>query len=311
MRPLVLLFTLALVSACGADAASGDASGPSPGDGDASAIGGDAIGDGAGGGAEADSATVDAPPPCEPQCEGKTCGDNGCGGLCGTCFGAYTCEEGVCTPCVPQCEGKTCGNDGCGGTCGDCTEPEVCTDSQCGPPPPSRCLEMAPCVMAACVDAGDEMATCITEGTAACGPAVTPVQEAASAALVTCLADNGCSLAEGPDRAECQRIFCLEETVACSQSAEGELECHTILQCLEGDECPKDFMTGEPTIGCIADCLVDGTADAVAKYWELTLCVDAQCLESDYDDMDLCFSEETDTGGACRWPFRDCLMSMF
>ncbi len=31
--------------------------------------------------------------------------------------------------CAPTCEGKTCGDDGCGGTCGTCAETELCTDA--------------------------------------------------------------------------------------------------------------------------------------------------------------------------------------
>ncbi len=34
--------------------------------------------------------------PCEPRCEGKTCGDDGCGGACGTCPDGQTCQEGSC-----------------------------------------------------------------------------------------------------------------------------------------------------------------------------------------------------------------------
>ena len=62
---------------------------------------------------------------CEPSCIGKTCGDNGCGGSCGSCTSVDkpTCNTalGVCVAtCVPQCNAKNCGDDGCGGTCGSC-----------------------------------------------------------------------------------------------------------------------------------------------------------------------------------------------
>lgn len=33
--------------------------------------------------------------------------------------------------CVPDCSGKNCGEDGCGGSCGTCTYPDVCTDGVC------------------------------------------------------------------------------------------------------------------------------------------------------------------------------------
>ncbi|MEO7095512.1 MAG: hypothetical protein ABI175_19810 [Polyangiales bacterium] len=66
---------------------------------------------------------------CTPSCTGKTCGDNGCGGSCGTCpFGKACDATGACvTTCTPACTGKTCGPDGCGGSCGTCTAPATCS----------------------------------------------------------------------------------------------------------------------------------------------------------------------------------------
>ncbi|MCA9607115.1 MAG: hypothetical protein KC619_16025, partial [Myxococcales bacterium] len=65
-------------------------------------------------------AGVVVPPPvdaggCVPSCVGRTCGDDGCGGSCGTCT-TGTCEAGTCS-CTPNCVGRTCGDDGCGGSC--------------------------------------------------------------------------------------------------------------------------------------------------------------------------------------------------
>jgi DNA-binding beta-propeller fold protein YncE len=35
---------------------------------------------------------------CQPDCGGKSCGDDGCGGICGTCTGVETCDaQGRCT----------------------------------------------------------------------------------------------------------------------------------------------------------------------------------------------------------------------
>jgi hypothetical protein len=52
------------------------------------------------------------------------CGDNGCGGSCGTCTNADVCVKGNC--CTPDCTGKNCGDDGCGGSCGTCTVDQTC-----------------------------------------------------------------------------------------------------------------------------------------------------------------------------------------
>ena len=49
-----------------------------------------------------------------PNCVNKQCGDDGCGGSCGTCGGAESCVNNQCV-CQPNCDGKQCGGDGCGG----------------------------------------------------------------------------------------------------------------------------------------------------------------------------------------------------
>lgn len=86
---------------------------------------------------------------CTPQCDGRTCGDDGCGGSCGTCEGSEQCIEGacrgdcvICTPGESGCEGETswlcvAGTSGCN------TEQRVdcaangliCLAGQCDSPP--------------------------------------------------------------------------------------------------------------------------------------------------------------------------------
>jgi agmatine/peptidylarginine deiminase len=67
---------------------------------------------------------------CAPNCTNKSCGDDGCGGSCGTCSNGQTCTDGQCV-CTPNCVNKTCGSDGCNGVCGTCAAGQTCTDSQC------------------------------------------------------------------------------------------------------------------------------------------------------------------------------------
>jgi len=44
--------------------------------------------------------TIDIDVPCVPDCEGKECGDDGCGGSCGTCAVGCVCSaEGQCLGC--------------------------------------------------------------------------------------------------------------------------------------------------------------------------------------------------------------------
>ncbi len=40
---------------------------------------------------------------CAPRCDGRTCGSDGCGGLCGACADGTRCDAGACTPDVLDC----------------------------------------------------------------------------------------------------------------------------------------------------------------------------------------------------------------
>lgn len=70
--------------------------------------------------------------PCVPNCSGKQCGDDGCGGSCGTCTGAteYCTSSGLC---ADDCAGRECGTSPRGFNCGNCLgATEFCNPSgQC------------------------------------------------------------------------------------------------------------------------------------------------------------------------------------
>jgi hypothetical protein len=77
---------------------------------------------------------------CVPQCQGKSCGNDGCGGTCGTCPNGESCNAGTCQR-ICQPVGSTCTSnlDCCdsNATCVDFGSGGVCTDSctansQCG-----------------------------------------------------------------------------------------------------------------------------------------------------------------------------------
>ncbi len=69
---------------------------------------------------------------CLADCTGKVCGDDGCGGSCGSCSKGDACTGGQCVvdTCAPACDGKSCGDDGCGGTCA-CADGAACEAGQC------------------------------------------------------------------------------------------------------------------------------------------------------------------------------------
>jgi hypothetical protein len=69
------------------------------------------------------------PGECDDPCANVECGPH-CDVDCGSCALGLTCESGQCVPC--SCDGKACGDDGCGGTCGTCNAPATCNDDgQC------------------------------------------------------------------------------------------------------------------------------------------------------------------------------------
>ncbi len=68
---------------------------------------------------------------CEPKagCKSATLPDyTPCGPA-----GSWICLSGTCVDCQPACAGKQCGDDGCGGTCGTCAFGEACLDGLCIP----------------------------------------------------------------------------------------------------------------------------------------------------------------------------------
>src|SRR5438067_8932055 len=68
----------------------------------------------------------------DSDCTGQKC----CSGTCSQCSAdsdcpsGQTCQNGQCV-CTPNCTGKTCGDDGCGGSCGSCPSGQTCVSGQC------------------------------------------------------------------------------------------------------------------------------------------------------------------------------------
>ncbi len=79
-------------------------------------------------------------------CSPATCAGGVCTLACvPACPPPFACTNGNCV-CTPNCDGKTCGNNGCGGSCGSCISPATCTTGQCidhgclGSTAPKTCL---------------------------------------------------------------------------------------------------------------------------------------------------------------------------
>lgn len=128
---------------------------------------------------------------CVPDCTGRQCGQDGCGGTCGTCEGAARfCVDGQCVmgdP--PMCDGKMCGADGMGGSCGSCPDGWECTGGLCSP------------VGGGCGDLG-------TEGRCVNGWAVTCVR--GKSQHDDC-PYKACRFSSGSGHVSCQTPLCLSD----------------------------------------------------------------------------------------------------
>ena len=169
----------------------------------------------------------DVPPPCVPVvCKTAECGDDGCGGSCGTCPTSLpVCEAGICVAaCEPDCAGKACGEDGCGSLCGVCpAEGATCVEGIC-----QEACEPA-CGIKACGDDGCGSLCGV------CGPeAPDCVDGVCQAACVpACVGkvcgDDGCGStcgACGPDTPDCVDGVCQGGCLPnCSAKACGDDGC--------------------------------------------------------------------------------------
>ena len=92
-----------------------------------------------------------APPttPCTPHCGRKVCGDDGCGGSCGSCPSGQFCRSGTC--CTPEPQTVTCtancgSGSGCLGLCGTVTSIGTCGQPvSCSCPSGQVCLGNGGC----------------------------------------------------------------------------------------------------------------------------------------------------------------------
>ncbi len=157
-----------------------------------------------------DSNTVKGQGGNVPDCSGKSCGDNGYGGSCGTCPTGQSCNASGQCACVPKCSGKGCGDDGCGGSCGTCPTGQSCNASgqcvanQCGP---QTFTDSNGCVTRLNPGTGSQASTCAGNG---CVPSSTVMYQCVGTTWerqgglcqVACpyqtLNNNGCELSFSP-----------------------------------------------------------------------------------------------------------------
>jgi len=206
---------------------------------------------------------VDAAAP-ECTCAGRECGDDGCGGTCGTCGGEATCEDGVCVPgCVRTCSGRECGPDGCGGLCGTCAGDEDCVEGTCVCRPSCAGRDCGPdgcggtcgtCAASATCDPAGRCAcatplTCyrdadgdgyLGEPVDACGSCPDGFEELADEAELDCLDDpsNEASAMLHPGAWFAEEAYCLGSGAECAAgggTASFDYDCNGVEEGLYGE----------------------------------------------------------------------------
>lgn len=182
---------------------------------------------------------------CLPDCESKTCGDDGCGGVCGECADGFECQEGQCA-CIPQCDGLDCGDDGCGSQCGQCSELGECVDGLCvcpfAPCEGTCCLEGQVCNNGHCCTPDCDNLDCGPDGCAgscgSCGPGWGCIAglcvEGENPACQQC--QQSCQGTYGSCMGACSGAFsgcggsCSSQMSACMQGCGGNQGCQSMCQ---------------------------------------------------------------------------------
>ena len=177
--------------------------------------------------------------PCIPNCvaNGTNCGDDGCGGSCGSCIGCdglvdpSLCTGGTCIePCCPDCANKVCGDDGCGDVCGSCQGCDGPDNALCLPngtcdDTPNDCKALTVCA-AHCAGDGTCANVCVEE---ACDNAKTDFAAWGSCIIAECPAGLTApciqTAANGP---------CAGEMTTCTEVPTPTSDCFQIVTCQAG-----------------------------------------------------------------------------
>ena len=213
---------------------------------------------------------------CVPACGLRVCGDNGCGGSCGTCEPGKTCVDGLCA-CIPQdhkacCEKAVCWFDGCGvqgEKVADC--PNGCKDGVCEGCKPD-------CIGKVCGDdgCGKDCGTCaagMCEGLDWTPPAACEAGVCKPVPVVDCDDEDGCTVDSCDPAAGCGHAAVKDGTACVAGSCAGTMwtkpktclagKCAAgggMQKCDDADVCTED--TCDAVTGCGAKKGADGVACA-------------------------------------------------
>jgi hypothetical protein len=230
---------------------------------------------------------------CQPECYDKECGDDGCGGVCGTCAEDYCCNGGTCTYCEPDCDGKVCGPDWAGGSCGECGDKQVCSAGQCYALNSGSCLELDTCLND-CPPwddwCWDDCLALLPGGLAKYQ--FTVLQSCTSVMCRACWADEEDQDCYG----KCLQHECRQEYIECA-FAFGHLSCADAYDCLDVCQGTDDE--------CWDECVTPMTMWAYAAAIDWEDCMLPLCPE-ELSDEDLEQCKEDAAAGPCAEVYAAC-----
>ena len=196
--------------------------------------------------------------------------------------------------CVPDCGGKVCGDDGCGGTCGTCDDGNPCTEDACvsgACENPLKALEdliVEDCLCGADEDCAPLEDDDLCNGTLACDlEAEPPTCRVAEDSVVLCALTG----AEAP---ECNAPTCLPETGGCvAVPVNDDGPCDDGDACTSNEHCVAGACTDGAAVGCDDGnpCTDDGCAPSSG-------CLHTNNA-SPCDDADPCTHTDICAEGAC------------
>lgn len=272
-------------------------------------------------------------PLCTPNCAGKVCGDDGCGGMCGTCVDPAkpSCVAGACAACVPICSGKACGDDGCGGNCGTCGQGQLCTADQCVYPSAEQscqghCGGFAPSGCACTPGCSSDGSCCVDVSVCGCMPDCSAKNcgddgcggSCGSCGAGTVCAAGQCQIVGACDNAMCNgHGQCNAAGSACvcqtgyvgafCNACNGDLvgyptcvpPCDDVTQCDDASACTLDVCS--PASGClhIAVSCDDANLCTVDSCTAATGCSYLPSAATPCEDDDACTGTGTCNAGTC------------
>ncbi len=233
--------------------------------------------------------------PCVPLCaQFQECGDDGCGGSCGTCSeaGEVCCADLFCGACALDCTGKQCGHNGVGGSCGSCPEGMVCALGGCVKAGTGTCRQWYQCTECETWDDA-----CWDD----CGKWLDSSGKQAQAKLSGCAAVHCTECPQGTEGQacwdECLFTYCALEFAECFAQG-GTKTCKQIYECTLGCE--------EGDQACIDECYF--SASPYYLYYALTweMCAEPFCSDkAPGSEMDQCLAEVA--FDQCKTEFEMCI----